>query len=314
MPDFATRLRELRTARGLRQKDLAVALGLAQTTIANYEQKLRFPDEPTLVRIADFFAVSLDRLMGHEEGAAARAPAAEPDHAAAAPKNERRAPDADPLPAEAKEYFRLLREEGSEAARAMLAGLMDTGARTVDLYLRVITPALYQVGRLWAAGEMSVADEHSFSEATQQIMAALLPRPRQRLSPPVRCVVLPVSGEQHMIGARMVGDLLSLSGFDVRFLGAHLSIGHVRESLLASPPDLVALSVTLPDFLNAAADTIRSMREKRALARMRVLVGGQALQEAPALWKQIGADAQAEDAEEAVRVARDLLGTPAPGR
>jgi len=100
----------------------------------------------------------------------------------------------------------------------------------------------------------------------------------------------------------------------VRFLGAHLSIGHVRESLLASPPDLVALSVTLPDFLNAAADTIRSMREKRALARMRVLVGGQALQEAPALWKQIGADAQAEDAEEAVRVARDLLGTPAPGR
>ena len=36
--DFSLRLKELRLRRALRQKDLAAALGLAQTTIANYEQ------------------------------------------------------------------------------------------------------------------------------------------------------------------------------------------------------------------------------------------------------------------------------------
>jgi transcriptional regulator with XRE-family HTH domain len=66
--DFATRLKELRVARGLRQKDLAAALGIAQTTIANYEQKLRFPDEPMLVKIADHFTVSMDHLMARDNG------------------------------------------------------------------------------------------------------------------------------------------------------------------------------------------------------------------------------------------------------
>ena len=42
-------------------------LGLAQTTIANYEQGKRFPDEQTLLKIADFFNVSMDYLFGRSE-------------------------------------------------------------------------------------------------------------------------------------------------------------------------------------------------------------------------------------------------------
>ncbi len=64
MADFASRFRELRKKRGLRQQDLADTLGLAQTTIANYAQKLRFPDEKTLGEIADYFGASLDFLLG----------------------------------------------------------------------------------------------------------------------------------------------------------------------------------------------------------------------------------------------------------
>ncbi len=82
--DFSTRLRELRMTRGLRQKDLAAAMGLAQTTIANYEKKLRFPDEDTLRGIADFFQTSLDYLLGRTDSSPApRDPAAAPAGSAA---------------------------------------------------------------------------------------------------------------------------------------------------------------------------------------------------------------------------------------
>jgi MerR family transcriptional regulator, light-induced transcriptional regulator len=139
-------------------------------------------------------------------------------------------------------------------------------------------------------------------------MAGLLPRSGSRAAAPgPRCVVLPVSGESHLIGARMVADLLAIAGVTVRFLGAHLAIGHVREMLVANPPDLLALSVTLPSNLNTAADTIRSLREKRVLSGMRILVGGQAFEAAPALGRKIGADAVGRDAEEAVRLAQKLL-------
>lgn len=70
MADFASRLRVLRTGRALRQRDLADSLGIAQTSVANHERKVRFPDEPTLLRIADYFGVCLDYLMGRGESGA----------------------------------------------------------------------------------------------------------------------------------------------------------------------------------------------------------------------------------------------------
>jgi transcriptional regulator with XRE-family HTH domain len=71
MSSFGQQLRGIRKDRGLRQKDLAEALQVAQTTIANYEQGARFPDETTLHRLADFFGVSLDLLLGRAETIAA---------------------------------------------------------------------------------------------------------------------------------------------------------------------------------------------------------------------------------------------------
>ena len=57
--NLGDRLKKIRKDKNLRQIDLASSLGLAQTTIANYEQGTRFPNEKTLSQIADFFNVSL---------------------------------------------------------------------------------------------------------------------------------------------------------------------------------------------------------------------------------------------------------------
>ncbi len=309
MPDFATRLRELRLARALRQKDLAVALGLAQTTIANYEQKLRFPDEPTLVKIADYFGVSLDSLMGRSNGAAGPRPGAE-DAAGQPEAGPGGTAGRAPLAALAREYLALLREKGAAAARARLADAMAGGLSIREIYLDVMAPALREAGRLWAVGEMSVAQEHEASEATQRIMAALLPGAPAPRRPGLCCVVLPVSGEQHLIGSRMVADLLSLEGIPARFAGSGLSIRHMREMLLAAPPDLVAFSATMPENLNAAADVIAVLRGRRELSATRIMVGGQAFLGQADLWARIGADATAADAAEAVRAALRLVAAP----
>ena len=41
------------------------------------------------------------------------------------------------------------------------------------MYREVFAPALREVGRRWARGELSVGEEHLASEATQQLMARL---------------------------------------------------------------------------------------------------------------------------------------------
>ncbi|MGE5586278.1 MAG: helix-turn-helix domain-containing protein [Bacillota bacterium] len=66
-PVFARRLAKLRAARGLSQYRLAELLGFSRGQISNYEQGSREPDHATLQKLADFFDVSIDYLLGRTD-------------------------------------------------------------------------------------------------------------------------------------------------------------------------------------------------------------------------------------------------------
>lgn len=58
------RLRALREKRGLSQAEASRRLGIVRTTYSNYEAGNRQPDNETLKKIAEFFEVSVDYLLG----------------------------------------------------------------------------------------------------------------------------------------------------------------------------------------------------------------------------------------------------------
>lgn len=58
-------LRTLRAESGVTQKQLADAVGVSQQSINKYENHNIEPDVETLIRIADFFHISVDYLIGH---------------------------------------------------------------------------------------------------------------------------------------------------------------------------------------------------------------------------------------------------------
>jgi methanogenic corrinoid protein MtbC1/DNA-binding XRE family transcriptional regulator len=304
MSDFATRLRELRKRQGLRQFDLGQALGVAQTTIANYEKKLRFPDEQMLGRFADFFGVSLDFLLGRSD--------AKRRIEDARPVTQREASPA--VSGMSERYLGLLRTGQIEAALDLVETACRTGIGVREIYLDVMEPALKETGRLWERGELSVGEEHAISEATQRIMSRIFRAPgadRPGAVPP-RCLALAVTGEQHVIGLRMVSDLLRLDGWHILFPGGNLSIGHVIELLARDPPDLLAISVTNAEHVAGAEDLIAVIRQKALPRTLRIMAGGQALVARPELWQEIGADGTAGDAASAVAVANGLVGRTPP--
>ena len=57
------RIKDLREDRDMRQIDLAKATGIDQRTISNYETGKTIPDAYALIRLADFFDVSIDYLV-----------------------------------------------------------------------------------------------------------------------------------------------------------------------------------------------------------------------------------------------------------
>ena len=64
---FAINLRELRKERALRQSDLAKELGVSARTVSFWENGERECDFNTLIKIAQFFKVSTDYLLGISE-------------------------------------------------------------------------------------------------------------------------------------------------------------------------------------------------------------------------------------------------------
>ena len=58
------RLRELRKKKNISQLKLAMDLAINQNSISRYESGAREADYATLIKLADYFNVSLDYLLG----------------------------------------------------------------------------------------------------------------------------------------------------------------------------------------------------------------------------------------------------------
>lgn len=64
MLEFGKKLKKLRTNKNLSQKDLSKILNVSNTIISSYEASLRMPSYDVLVKIARYFNVTTDYLLG----------------------------------------------------------------------------------------------------------------------------------------------------------------------------------------------------------------------------------------------------------
>ncbi|WP_449240556.1 helix-turn-helix domain-containing protein [Desulfoscipio gibsoniae] len=61
------RIKLLREEKNLRQEDLGKILGVGKTTISQYENGVRKPDSDMLQKIANYFCVSVDYILGRTD-------------------------------------------------------------------------------------------------------------------------------------------------------------------------------------------------------------------------------------------------------
>ena len=67
MEIFAKRLKELRTEKGLTLRDIAKVLDITPRAYARYEKNTSEPKQEMLVRIARYFGVTPNYLLGEED-------------------------------------------------------------------------------------------------------------------------------------------------------------------------------------------------------------------------------------------------------
>lgn len=63
---MGNRIREIRKRRNLTQKQLAAKIGVADSTVSQYETGKRSVDNETLLKLGEVLGVSIDEILGRE--------------------------------------------------------------------------------------------------------------------------------------------------------------------------------------------------------------------------------------------------------
>ena len=200
-----------------------------------------------------------------------------------------------------------LRAADSVGAEAVVKEAIDGGCSAVDVQTSVIQPAMEWIGDLWAQGAISVAEEHLATAISHQMLLRLYEslqvaplRSRERV------VLAAVEGQQHVLGLRMVADLLEGAGFDVLYLGADVPTDSLARFAREQEPAIVGLGCS---FAGSSAQLARAIIEvHEAHPRARIFLGGQGV---PPGLRNIGYP-WLESTQEALAVVEEMLEASPP--
>ncbi len=121
----------------------------------------------------------------------------------------------------------------------------------------VVLPYLRELGDRWAAGEVSVAQEHFASNLIRGRLLGLARGWGAGEGPHVLLACPP--GEAHDLALIVFGIEVARRGWSVTFLGADTPMTTIEETVHRSGPALVVLAVSDPARIREHATAIRSI-------------------------------------------------------
>ncbi|MGW3820001.1 cobalamin B12-binding domain-containing protein [Streptomyces sp. NPDC005046] len=197
-----------------------------------------------------------------------------------------------------------------QAATHAVFGALEDGAPAESVLLDLIAPVQRKVGEEWAANRLTVAREHAATAINDRAIAALSHHCSAHTAiGRGRVTVACVDGEWHGLPARLLAEVLKLRGWEVDYLGAQVSAGHLITHIHQTGPELVALSGSIATRLPTAHATITAVQATSTP----VLAGGAAFGQDGRYARLLGADAWAFDARTAAdRLDHGPLPRPAP--
>ncbi|MFQ6101112.1 MAG: corrinoid protein [Anaerolineae bacterium] len=210
------------------------------------------------------------------------------------------------------EFLKQLQESvvGGEPdqAREWAARALESGVAPLSAIEKALNPGMQIVGDRYESGEYFIPDLMMAAEAMKGAMEVLEPAlmARQEKRQVLGTVVIgTVEGDIHEIGKSLVATMLSAAGFQVHDLGVDVPAIQFVKRVQEVGANVVGLSALLTTTMRNQKAVIEALREAGLREQVKVIIGG-----APASpdWAQtIGADAYAENANEAVGVVRQLV-------
>ncbi len=214
-----------------------------------------------------------------------------------------------PTTAEVTRFAEICISGDADLPDTFVQGLIAEGLGAEIIFLHLLTPAARHLGYLWDE------DLCDFTQVTvglmrmQQITLRLgseFQEKRKSAMSGRRALFAPAPGSQHTFGVLMVSEFFRRAGWQV-WMELATSEAQLRLAVQKDWFDIIGLSVGAEAQAEDLADIISQLRAASANPHAKVLIGGPLLISEPDLYRRVGADGAASDAESAIELARRLL-------
>lgn len=204
-----------------------------------------------------------------------------------------------------QEYMSALFDRNTKKALFLIQKYLQEGISVTDIYIEILGECMRRVGELWHTAKITVDTEHYCTSTTQMAMAQMYGVIFDH-EPKNKTMLCACPGtELHEMAARMVSDLFENDGWDSIYLGAAVPEDALLESVRTNKPDLIALSVTMPQHLIDCKKVIDVVRNEFPNAK--IAVGGKAFESTNGIWKKWPIDIYANDVRNLLKKANEIV-------
>jgi len=200
----------------------------------------------------------------------------------------------------------IMEYNAKEAEDVAKRGIKE-GIEPMELMNKGFIPGISQVGDKFAQGTCFLPEliqsANAMRVATEVINSAIPKSAQQKKG---KIVIGTVEGDIHDIGKTIVVSLLKANGFEVYDLGRDIPTDKFIEKADEVGADIIGTSALLTTTMEGQRKLEAALKSKGLKGKVKTMVGGAPVTQR---WAdRIGADAYAEDAGEAVKKAKQLLG------
>lgn len=193
-------------------------------------------------------------------------------------------------------YLSYLLEGNSKKAIDYILEISRTDIPLEDIYVDILQQVMQQIGELWHENTITVDQEHYMTSITQVALSQFYDVIFSTNRSGRKLLACSVGSELHEMGARMVSDLFEYHGWDSTYLGAAIPEKVFLRSIETHTPDLVVLSVTMPQHLHTCYELVKKINNLDHPPK--IAVGGRAFSMTDDVWKKWPVDISTSNAKE----------------
>jgi trimethylamine corrinoid protein len=207
-----------------------------------------------------------------------------------------------------KEAKQAIIDHNKERAVQLTDQVIAGGHDGMELLAQAFIPGIGEVGDLFGRGKLFLPElvrSAAVMQVVTDIINASLPDQDMQMQKGT-FLIATVAGDVHDIGKCIVVSLLKANGYIVHDLGRDVATDTIIEEAVKLNVDIIGTSALLTTTMTRQREVEAALKSAGLRDKFKTMVGG-----APVTGRwaaKIGADAYAEDAQDAVSKAKELLG------